>query len=163
MRLAPVEVVGRQGFISAAALLLATAPCGRPPRSLAAPSALKCSVATLESLPDRLTRVGNSALGIDVRATRAVLTDEPLLADPGQEGLNAVLEVCSPGDETDAQKKDVLKTIAALLEELDYQIDKGISDPRLRDPDDAAELSRCAKRAKVSMQRFLDVVEKRVR
>eukprot|EP00966_Prymnesium_polylepis_P084504 1956556-Prymnesium_polylepis.1 len=92
-----------------------------------------------------------------------MLTDEPLLADTDQAMLAAFLDVCTPGDETDAQKKDVLKTLSALREELDYQIDKGISDPRLRDADDAAELSRCAKRARGSMQKYLDVVEKQVR
>ena len=41
------------------------------------------------------------------------------------------------------------------------QVLKGVSDPRRRDEDDAADLARSAKRARGTVQRYLDVLEAR--
>eukprot|EP00316_Scyphosphaera_apsteinii_P021360 CAMPEP_0119332630 /NCGR_PEP_ID=MMETSP1333-20130426/83210_1 /TAXON_ID=418940 /ORGANISM="Scyphosphaera apsteinii, Strain RCC1455" /LENGTH=172 /DNA_ID=CAMNT_0007342497 /DNA_START=12 /DNA_END=526 /DNA_ORIENTATION=- len=56
---------------------------------------------------------------------------------------------------------EVARTISNLREELDYQLAKGVSDPRFRDADDAADLQRCMLKARGALQRYVDLVEKR--
>ena len=91
--------------MGAASLLLCAGLCGctLPEARAAAP---RCSYAALEALPERLTRVANNALAVDVRATRAIFTDERLLADPAE--LTTALEACTPGDATEPRKREVL-------------------------------------------------------
>ena len=192
--------------MGAASLLLCAGLCGctLPEARAAAP---RCSYAALEALPERLTRVANNALAVDVRATRAIFTDERLLADPAE--LTTALEACTPGDATEPRKREVLAALADVREELECEVPeprpemrrdaprcaemrrdapgrrgsstsrrhprrptssrdlsppqvlKGVSDPRRRDEDDAADLARSAKRARGTVQRYLDVLEAR--
>ena len=86
-----------------------------------------------------------------------MLLEAPLLNDNAQ--LSATLEACTPGDET--SKVEALRALVALREEIDYQIAKGVSDPRLRDPDDVADLQSVARQARSKLQRYLDLLEMR--
>lgn len=105
--------------MGAASLLLCAGLCccTLPVARAAAP---RCSYAALEALPERLTRVANNALAVDVRATRAIFTDERLLADPAE--LTNALEACTPGDATEPRKREVLAALADVREELEYQV-----------------------------------------
>mmetsp|Transcript_39835 Transcript_39835/g.118227 ORF Transcript_39835/g.118227 Transcript_39835/m.118227 type:complete len:267 (+) Transcript_39835:170-970(+) len=154
----PPPAARRRNAVGAASLLLCAGLCGctLPEARAAAP---RCSYAALEALPERLTRVANNALAVDVRATRAIFTDERLLADPAE--LTTALEACTPGDATEPRKREVLAALADVREELEYQVLKGVSDPRRRDEDDATDLARSAKRARGTVQRYLDVLEAR--
>ena len=88
-----------------------------------------------------------------------MLLAEPLLADPAL--LSATAAACKVEESNNLGQ--VTRTLADLCEELEYQVAKGISDPRIRDPDDAADLQRSTLKARSAMQRYIDSVEQRSR
>ena len=140
-----------------AALLAAAAPAGGTWRRASAAAAPKCSYAALEALPAVLTQM--SALGIrnDLRGAQSLLAGEALLADPA--ALTAAAGACTPDDDT--LRTQVARALADLSDELDFQIAKGVSDPRAgRDPDDVGDLQRRTLKARSALQRYVDLVEK---
>jgi len=131
-----------------AALLAVSSPCAP------ALAVQRCSFAAIEGLPALLSRVSNAGLRNDVPGARALLSNEPLLADPTL--LSSTLDACTPGADT----RTVMLTLTELREELDFQVAKGVSDPRWRDADDTADLQRCTLKARSALQRYVDFAEK---
>ena len=102
----------------------------------------------MKALPDTLTEINNKGLRQDLKGAKAMLSDDPLLAD-----FSATVNACG-GAET--EQKQAVKMLTALREELDYQVGKGVIDPRFgMDPDDALDLQVAMKGASMAMQRYV--------
>ena len=90
-----------------------------------------------------------SRVGADGGARGAAVLNEEgsLLADAVR--LEAALDACPAGGDEAAQarnKQDTMRAFAALRDEFEYQIGKGIPDPRWPDPDDANDLQLAIKK-----------------
>ena len=155
LRCASEAQVSRHVLSSLAALIISTAPSS----SAIAAAADKCPYAALEALPAVLTRVSNAGIRNSLPEARSMLLAEPLLADPAL--LSATAAACKVEESNNLGQ--VTRTLADLCEELEYQVAKGISDPRIRDPDDAGDLQRSTLKARSAMQRYIDSVEQRSR
>ena len=133
------------GFARSAlvATLSAAVLAGVPSASIAA-----CTYSTLEKLPDALIRVNKAGLRRDLLGARSVL-DEPLF---GQ--LPSVFDACTPSADDEPMKRETLRSLALLREEVEYQIAKGVSDPRLVDPDDVQDMQRVSRRARDGVERY---------
>lgn len=151
----------RRAFASVVGLLTSAASL-TPPLPAAARLPV-CSFTTLESLPGLIGKVGVARLRGDLSAAKAALDEEPLLSNMAL--LSASLEACTPAVEGGSSSKDVQRALAELREEVNFQIAKGVSDPRLQDPDDVADLLRCTKKAQRTIERYLEGVptEKRAK
>jgi hypothetical protein len=137
-------------------LLAATSlPGSSPPAALAA---VQCS--SLDVLPDVLARARTAGLRVDggARGAKAIFDAEPLLADASL--LSASFDACSVANEATREqaKKETLRALAAVREEFDYQIGKGVVDPRFPDPDDANDLQLAFKRLSRALDKALEAV-----
>lgn len=143
--------MGRRPFaLNALVTLLSatTATTVLPGAAVAAPE--QCQALT--SLPAVVARASTVGLRVGAdggaRGAKAVLNEEgSLLADASK--LEAALDACPAGGDEAAQarnKQDTMRAFAALRDEFEYQIGKGIPDPRWPDPDDANDLQLAIKK-----------------
>ena len=140
---ATTQHASRRSALTSAAVAFAAATSSIP-----LPAFSACSYAEVKALPDTLTEINNKGLRQDLKGAKAMLSGDPLLAD-----FSATVNACG-GAET--EQKQAVKMLTALREELDYQVGKGVIDPRFgMDPDDALDLQVAMKGASMAMQRYV--------
>lgn len=128
------------GSLAVAALVSAPWDASATPR---------CSYSTLESAQAKLGRVNAATLRRDLQGAKEILGD-PLFS-----GFSAILDSCTPSEEDQKVRQNALRALAQLNEEIEYQIGKGISDPRApADPDDVVDLQQRSRTANTAIEKY---------